>query len=303
MKIDTLGVQAFIAIADAGAFGRAAESLRITQTALSRRLQNLETFLGVKLVERTTRSVALTRIGEDFLPQARRLLGELAAALTEIRETGKAMRGDVTLACIPTASVHFLPHIIRAYTGRHPGNRVRVLDLPAPEVAAAVLRREVEFGISMRIATHPELTASRLLEDRYVVVCLRHHPLAKKRRLTWKQLEPHSLILSGHESGARALVEVALRAKHVKLGPFHEVQRSSTAVSMVAEGIGIAIVPSLGVRAGGHRDLAVIPLVEPVVAREIVLLARTRAQLAPAAQALYDLIAQMRPRAESSSFT
>ena len=294
MKIDTLGVQAFIAIADAGGFGRAAASLHITQTALSRRLQNLEAFLGVKLVERTTRTVALTRIGAEFLPQARRLLGDLAAALVEIRETGRALRGDVTIGCIPTASVHYLPRVIREYTQRHPANRVRVLDLPSPEVAAAVLRREVEFGINMATATQPELVARRLFEDRYVVVCRADHPLARKRRVTWKQLERHALVLSGHESGARALVDVALRAKHVQLGPFHEVQRSSTAVSMVAEGIGIAVVPALGAGNGNRGELRVLPLVDPVVARDIVLLARRKAHLAPAAQALHDLILERR---------
>src|SRR5438105_5316824 len=124
MKVDTLGVQAFIAVADHGNFGRAADSLHITQTGLSRRLQNLEAFLGVKLVERTTRSVALTRIGDEFLPQARRLLTDLAASLTEIRETGKALRGDVTIACVPTVGVHYLPRIIEQYSQRHPDNRI-----------------------------------------------------------------------------------------------------------------------------------------------------------------------------------
>jgi DNA-binding transcriptional LysR family regulator len=83
MKIDILGVQAFIAIADHGAFHRAAQALHITQTALSRRLQNLEAFLGVRLVERTTRSVSVTPIGRNFLPQARRLLTDLGMALIE----------------------------------------------------------------------------------------------------------------------------------------------------------------------------------------------------------------------------
>ena len=69
MKIDTLGLQAFVAIAEQGGFQKAAETLFITQTALSRRLQNLEALLEVKLVERTTRSVALTVLGAEFLPQ------------------------------------------------------------------------------------------------------------------------------------------------------------------------------------------------------------------------------------------
>src|SRR5262249_11013414 len=182
MKIDTLGVQAFIAIADHGAFGRAAESLHITQTALSRRLQNLESFLGVRLVERTTRSVALTRIGIDFLPQARRLLGDLSTALVEIRETGKALRGDVTLASIGTFSVNYLPRIIRKYSARHPHNRVRILDYLSPEVSRAVLQREAEFGINMQQSPHdPELTSIPLLGDRYVAACAPGHPIAKMR--------------------------------------------------------------------------------------------------------------------------
>ena len=127
MKIDTLGLQAFVAIADLQGFGKAAVSLHITQTALTRRLQNLEAFLGVRLVERTTRSVALTRIGADFLPQARRLMDDLAAAMLDLRESGKAMRGDVTIACVPTAGVQFLPRIIERYAEQHPHSRFNPL--------------------------------------------------------------------------------------------------------------------------------------------------------------------------------
>ena len=75
---------------DQAAFNRAAAALSITQSALSRRLRNLEAYLGVRLIERTTRTVALSRSGAGFLPQARRLLSELAASLNEIRETGQS---------------------------------------------------------------------------------------------------------------------------------------------------------------------------------------------------------------------
>lgn len=290
MKIDTLGVQAFLAIADHGSFSRAAEALHITQTALSRRVQNLEAFLGVKLVERTTRSVALTRIGLDFLPQARRLLTDLASALMEIRETGKALRGDVTIACVPTVGVHYLPRIVQHYAALHPGNRIRILDHSSSGVAAAVLRREAEFGINMQGAGHPELTSLALLEDRLVLVCRDDHALARKRRLAWKELEPHAVILPGHESGNRPHLDMALESHDVKLRAFYEVQRSSTAVGMVAKGVGVAVVPALAVQKDAYPGLRVTPLVDPVVSRTLVLLSRTRAQLTPAAQALYDLI-------------
>ena len=132
MKIDTLGLQAFVAIAEQGGFQKAAETLYITQTALSRRLQNLEALLEVKLVERTTRSVALTVLGGEFLPQARRLLADLSNALVEIQKTGRAQRGDVAIACVPTVGVQYLPHIIRDYSARYPDTGSRFLTTPHP---------------------------------------------------------------------------------------------------------------------------------------------------------------------------
>ncbi|HKU48077.1 MAG TPA: LysR substrate-binding domain-containing protein [Burkholderiales bacterium] len=290
MKIDTLGVQAFIAIADHASFSRAAESLHITQTALSRRVQNLEAFLGVKLVERTTRSVALTGTGRDFLPQARRLLTDLASALVEIRESGKALRGDVTIACVPTVGVQYLPDIVRQYAALHPANRLRILDHSSSGVAAAVLRREAEFGINMQGAAHPELTSVPLLKDRLVLVCRHDHPLARKKSLGWKALEPYPVILPGHESGNRPHLDMVLERHKVTLQAFYEVQRSSTAVGMVAKGVGVAIVPALAVQPDAYPGLRVIALVDPVVSRNIVLLSRNKAHLTPAAQALYDLI-------------
>src|SRR5882672_1137922 len=177
MKIDTLGVQAFIAIADRASFSRAAEQLHITQTALSRRMQNLESFLGVRLVERTTRSVALTAIGQNFLPQARRLLADLGTALVEIRETGKSLRGDVTIACVPTVGVHYLPRVIQRYSAAFPENRIRILDHASGRVVTAVLRREAEFGITLTGSYEAELVSTPLLQDRFVLVCRRDHPL------------------------------------------------------------------------------------------------------------------------------
>lgn len=290
MKLDTLGVQALIAVAEQGGFGRAAATLHITQAALSRRIQNLESFLGVKLVERTTRSVALTPIGGDFVPQARRLLGDLQAALVDIRETGKALRGDVTIACVPTIGVQFLPAIVKRYAERYPENRIRILDHSSSEVAAVVLRREAEFGINMQAAAHPGLTALPLMKDRFVLVCRDDHPLARRTRLTWRQIQSHRLILGGHEGGHRPYLDATLEAHDIALQAFYEVQRSSTAVGMVAKGVAAAVVPGLAVQERGDPRLRAIPLTDPVVSRSLVLLTRRKAALSPAAQALYDMV-------------
>ncbi len=290
MKLDTLGVQAFVAIADHGGFQKAAGALHLTQTALTRRLQNLEAFLGQKLIERTTRSVALTDTGQTFLPQARRLLADLSAALTEIRETGKARRGDVTIACVPTVGVQFLPRIIEEYAARFPDNRIRILDHASSLVADAVLRREAEFGIHIAGAHHNELNSVPLLTDRYVVICRDDHALAQRKRLSWKQLEPHALIFTGEGSSNRPVLDRALSEVSLALRAYYEVQRSSTAVGLVAAGVGIAVVPRLAMQRGAYPNIRIIALADPVVSRKLALVARRAAHLSPAAQALYDMI-------------
>jgi DNA-binding transcriptional LysR family regulator len=284
MNVDSLGLEAFLAIAEQGRFHKAARQLHLTQTALTRRLQNFEQQLGVKLVERTTRSVALTEIGRAFLPQARRLFSELGAALVEIRETGLAQRGHVTIACVPTVGVRYLPRILKEYAARHPENRVKILDHASSGVMSAVLRREAEFGIHIAVQPDPELVSVPLVEDRFVLICRDDHALARRRRLAWRQLETHPLVFVGNESGNRPLLDAALATARPRLRSDYEVQRSSTAVGLVA------VVPSLAVQAGAYPNLRVIPLVEPVVSRTLALLTRKGAQLSPAAQALFDLV-------------
>ena len=290
MKIDTLGIQAFMAIADEGSFRKAADALHISQTALTRRLQNLEANLGVKLVERTTRSVALTRIGSDFLPHGHRLLTELGTALVEIRVSGKAQRGDITIACVPTVGVHYLPRIIKEYSARYPNNRIKILDHLSSGVTEAVLRREAEFGIRQGGSQHPELTSISLLRDRYVLICRDDHPLADRKKLSWKQLQAYPLIVPSHVMTNRALLDAALGADNLVLQSYFEVQRSSTAVGMVAEGVAAAVVPRLAVQRGAYPNIRVVAMTEPVVSWTLVLLSRRKAHLSPAAQALYEML-------------
>jgi DNA-binding transcriptional LysR family regulator len=290
MKLDTLGVQAFISIADHTSFQRAANALHISQTAITRRLQNLETHLGVKLIERTTRTVALTSTGSDFLPQARRLMSELSNALVEIFESGKARRGDVCIACVPTAGIQFLPRIIQEYSELFPDNRITVLDHSSVAVADAVVRREAELGINVAQTHHPDLTSTRLLTDQFVLICRDDHPLANKKRVAWRELASYPLIFAGQANANRGVLDQALGSSKVKLQLFYEVQRSSTALGLVAEGVAGAIVPRLAIQKGAYPRLRAINLVDPIVSRSLVLLTRNAAHLSPAAQALYELI-------------
>ena len=180
--------------------------------------------------------------------------------------------------------------MIQEYAARHPGNRIQIYDHASSDVIDAVLRREVEFGIAVAGAQHPELTTLPLLEDRFVLICREDHALARRKRLAWRKLEGHPLVFVGSQSGNRPLLDAALATKLPALHVHYEVQRSSTAVGLVASGVAAAVVPQLAIQRGAHPNLRVVPLVDPVVSRSLVLVTRTGAQLSPAASALFELL-------------
>src|SRR5258706_8541228 len=166
---------------------------------------------------------------------------------------------------------------------------MRILDHPSAGVAGAVLRHDAEFGIHVAGAPHPDLTSAPLLRDRFVLVCRDDHPLAAKKRVAWRALVGHQLIVAGPGSSNRPVLDRVSGTVDV-LSSFYEVQRSSTAVGLVAEGLGAAIVPRMAMQDGAFPNLRIVPLVEPVVYKHLVLIVRRNAQLSPAAQALHALI-------------
>ncbi len=289
MKLDVLGVQAFVALAERESFGKAAESLYISQAALSRRIRNLETYLGVRLVDRTTRSVSLSTVGRGFLPQARRLLGELESTLQQIREQREVLAGNVTMACVPTVGVRFLPRVLQAYAAAFPGNRVSVLDHSSAGVEQAVRDGAAEFGIGIADRLAPEIEHEELLHDRFVLVCQAGHRLARRKSVAWQELEDEALILPGGGSSNRPLLDHQLPSGIVLRARF-EVQRSATAVGMVAAGAGVAVVPSLAMQPGAYPMLATVALVRPGISRAFVLMRRRGSSLSPAAEALLGFI-------------
>ena len=290
MKIDVLGMQAFVTVATLRSFARAADVLSVTSPALTRRLNNLEAQLGVQLLERTTRSVALTASGAGFLPRARYLLDELSTTFREISAGGQAQRGTVTIACVPTVGVQFLPSLLREYSRRQPDNRIHILDHTSYGVAKAVQQREAEFGISIADVQFSDLDSTHVLSDRFALICRQDHPLARRRTLNWGQLQGHALIVPGGGSSNRPLLDTVLGPLNIQLPAAYEVQRSATAVGLVAQGLGAAIVPRLSIPPGAYPLLRLIALTNPVIERNFVLLRRKGAVLSPPAKALHDLI-------------
>src|SRR5215470_11088499 len=149
MRIDFLGLQAFLSIAQRGSFQRAAAHLNLSQTAISHRMRKLEDELGLKLFARTTREVTLTRAGIDFLPKAQKAIGELEQSFDELKQQGAKRRERLDIACLPVFAIHHLPPILSRFNKTHPEVEVRIFETPSAAIAALVQSGEVEFGLSV----------------------------------------------------------------------------------------------------------------------------------------------------------
>jgi DNA-binding transcriptional LysR family regulator len=292
MKLDIDGIQAFVLIAELGGFQKAAEKLDLTQTALTRRIQRLEGYLDVKLLDRTTRSVALTTVGREFLPQAKRLVEELTRSVGRLKGMSRSATGDVTVACITSIADRRLPAMVGKYARKYPGNRVRILDRTGTQVALAVRQGHAEFGITIVPSGESDLVDEPILQDPFVLFCLKTHPMSTLKRATWSDLRGMDLITFGEASGNRLLIDYQLARRRLDVRGRFEVEQMSTAFGLVSAGVGVAILPASSRLAEMYPEVRQIPLVNPTVKRAIGLTRRRDASLAPAAQAFHDLIAQ-----------
>lgn len=296
LQFDLGDLQAFAAVAETGNFRKAAELVHISQPAFSRRIEKLETALGVRLLDRHTRKVELTAVGRDFARKTRQLLDDLDGTLLGIREVAATRMGEVAVACVPSAAAHFLPEVIRRYHAEFPNIRVKIFDAGANEVLAAVARGEADFGLNFIGSAEADLEFTMILEEPFVAACRRDHALAARRSVTWRDLRDHDFMTVAKSSGNRLLMDLALAGVPGRPVCIYEAQHVMTLLGLVEAGLGVAAVPRLAMPGKDHPTLVSIPLRDPVITRRLGLIRRRGRSLSPAAQQLYAMFATLRKK-------
>jgi DNA-binding transcriptional LysR family regulator len=294
-KFDLADLQAFAAVARLGSFRAAAQSINLSQPALSRRIEKLETALGVRLLERTTRRVALSLVGREFARKVQSLLDELDSTLLGLDELALQRTGLVTVACVPSATRYFLPAVLHRFHLRFPRIRVRLHDAHAHEVLGTVVSGEADFGLNFLGRQEANIDFTVLMRDPFVLACRRDHVLAQRGSLRWSDLQGHALLSMGLSSGNRLLLDRALAGLSDRPQPVFEARHVQTVLGLVEAGLGVAAVPRLAMPTGAS-DLVALALTEPEVDREVGLITRSGSRLGPAAEILYGFILDNKPR-------
>jgi DNA-binding transcriptional LysR family regulator len=285
MNISLRQLRAFAAVGQLGSFTRAADALHATQPALSAQINELEGVLGVRLFDRSTRSVTITQAGRELLPVVHKILGDVRLVQTHARDVAQKNVGRVVVAALPSVSSTLLPQAVVRFRARYPGITIALRDALAERIARMIRDDEVDFGVTSAPAPDPQLDFTPLASDRMVAVLPRNHPLATARRLDLGQLLDTPLILMDRDSSVRRIVDQACAALGRIATPAYEPAFMATAIGMVRAGLGATLLPSSALEIASALDLVVHPLDNADLTRQLGVLRKKQRAYSPAAAA------------------
>ena len=290
MNISFRQLRAAIAVADQVSFTRAADSLHLTQSACSGLVRDLETGLGVRLFDRTTRRVALTDAGREFIAAARQSIADLDDAVDDVQALAARRRGRVTVAAPPLLAATVLPAVIRAFSHDNAAIQIVLQDVATDQIVSRVRDGSADLGVGTFDPAEDRVSLRVLATDRLRLFCPPDHPLARRKSISWAALRGETLIGLTRASDVRRLTEQALAGAGLPARPSYEVTQMATAVALVDAGAGLAALPAYALSYTKLFRVVSRPLSKPAVTRDISLLTAKERSLSPAAAAFADLL-------------
>lgn len=282
----------FQAVAEELGFSRAALRLRIAQPALSRAVQELEKELGVELLARTRRSVALTPAGRVLLDETTLVLQRLEEAARRVQRTAAGEEGELRLGYIGAPTQAFLGRIVKEFRRRFPRVTV-VLEERTPErVWEMVARGRLAIGLTRPVRAHQALGLPSLLlrRERLCAALPADHPLAASPSIRWRQLAAEPLIVLSRREGVSLHDAVLVACRQAGFPPqlAHTPSLISTVLSYVEAGAGIGVV-SDGIASLGDGQPIVFRPLAPAHTVDLVMVWASRED-PPAAAAFRQLV-------------
>ena len=291
MNVTLRQLRVFQSVARSRNFSRTGEAVGLTQPAVSRAIGELEHAMGLRLLDRTTREVALTEAGRSLAARLDRVLDELDATLDGVAGLADADGGKVRVASSPTLSAYLMPDCIAACARAAPRVRFLLLDRIQQDVLASVRGGEVDFGVVVEPPEVDDLACEGILRDPFVLVTPEQHRFARSAGVRWKALDGASLVLLDHASGSRRYVDEALARHGVSCKVEQELGHPTTVFQMVEAGIGLTVMPRLAVPPAGLPGLAVRPLL-PRLERTVMLVRRHDRALSPVAERVWSIVSE-----------
>jgi DNA-binding transcriptional LysR family regulator len=235
----------FAAVAHHHSFTRAARELHVAQPALSQQIRRLEQELGIELLRRTTRQVELSEAGALALARATRVLAEADALRSELDELRGITRGTLSLGMLPSIGKLHPASLLAAFSSSYPGVEIRLVEEALAQVLAMLRsdRLDLAFALVDPDEAGDGITGERLFEEELAVIVAEHHPLARRRSVSFTALDGEPLVGFLGGSAVRQRLDAELARAGSASGPALETNNINTLRALVSHGLGVSLVP------------------------------------------------------------
>jgi LysR family carnitine catabolism transcriptional activator len=294
MNVTLRQLRAFVAVAEAEHFTKAAEKLNLPQSTISTLVRELESNLGLRLFDRHTRMLSLTQAGIDTLAVARKTLIDLDSIIGNSHQLKTLGRGRVSIAASSLQASLLVPRLVREFCTQYPGVTVMVHDVSEKEVLQMVRAGEVDFGVGTASDLQPDLDKQLLSTDTFVAVLPPGHPLTRKAELNWSELKDAPMIGARQGNPIWEHLDFVLAPAGIILTRHYEVSLPLTMIGMVEGGLGITVLTTAASKLALALGLAIRKLKNPTITRDMSLLFHADRSLSPAAQKFRELLFQRR---------
>jgi len=283
-------LETVLALAKYESFIATAASLQTSQPVVTRTVKHVEEVLGVKLFDRSTRSVQITAAGREFVGVAARMLNDLKITLHSMRELSDQRRGQIVVSSIMSVANGKLPKLLSKYRLTYPGIELHVRDGVHGAVIEDVRSGAADFGVTYLDDLPAPFLSSPLGKEEFTVVLPRSHPLAGKRSLSLSDLKDAPLVSLPSDSRTRRVIDSAASSLGLTLNHVVTVSQFATMLGFVRAGTGLAIAPRSGVASFLGRELSAVPVRGRPLARELGLIMLKEREPSPAATGLMSLV-------------
>jgi len=243
--MDMRHLRCFVAVAEELHFGRAAERLHLSQPPVSLAIKELEEELGVRLLERTSRRISITRAGEDALRDARAVLAAADTMRKRAQEAAQGLMGTLSLGFISLPAYSFLPSTLRTFTEDYQRVRVSLQEGTTDQILHDVENGSLDVGLVFRTPDLPAALSSKIVQVEPLIIALpESHPMAGNSRVALEQLSQERFLgFERHQGPLMFDAIVATCMRHGFSPNLFPARQMHTIVSLVSGGIGVALVP------------------------------------------------------------
>jgi len=279
MNLSIKQLRAFLVLSEHDSFTQAAKRFNLSQPAFSTLIASLEEEIGYRLFDRDTRKVELNANGIHFIEISRRLILDYDEAINEIEARASGKDGTLTLSVLPSLAVEWLPEMLAEYSQKHPQTHIKLNDTQWNQCLKSVVDGQADLALTANQPITNVFDSTYLFSDKFYLLCHSNHPLAKRDRVTLKEVYDYPFIGFSPRTSIRQYTDKLFEGQGQPINYRLEVQQLTTMMGLISANYGIGITTGLTLFQFKHQNITIVPFEDVDLERDIYLVSlKNRAQ-------------------------